>query len=100
MMEVICSSLSCTSRPRGARMANTSDWPIPVAIRARINTVSWWRLSCAGKYWPSVQAYFSSDDDLPSSLRATINCWICWVPSKMSMILESLANFSSNSTSL
>ena len=43
--------------------------------------------------------YFSSLEPLPSTCRATISCWICWVPSKMSMILESRANFSSSSVS-
>ena len=33
----------------------------------------------------------------PSTRRATISCWICWVPSKMSRILESRAHFSSSS---
>src|ERR1700758_311630 len=32
--------------------------------------------------------YLSSDEDRPSRRRATTSCWICWVPSKMSMILE------------
>ena len=31
----------------------------------------------------------------PSRRRATTSSWICWVPSKMSRILESLAHFSS-----
>src|ERR1700731_4540571 len=39
--------------------------------------------------------YLSSDDDRPSRRRATTSCWICWVPSKMSRILESRAHFSS-----
>ena len=37
---------------------------------------------------------------LPRRRRATISCWICWVPSKMSRILESRAHFSSRSCSL
>ena len=36
----------------------------------------------------------------PRTRRATISCWICWVPSKMSRILESRAHFSSSSVSL
>ena len=43
--------------------------------------------------------YFSSDDDRPNSRRATTSCWICWVPSKMSMIFESRAHFSSRVSS-
>jgi hypothetical protein len=31
--------------------------------------------------------------------RAMTNIWICWVPSKMSRILESRAHFSSSSVS-
>ena len=44
--------------------------------------------------------YFSSVLESPSTRRATISCWICWVPSKMSRILESRAHFSSSSPSL
>ena len=44
--------------------------------------------------------YFSSVLDSPRTRRATISCWICWVPSKMSRILESRAHFSSSSVSL
>ena len=33
--------------------------------------------------------YLSSALVSPSTRRATISCWICWVPSKMSRILES-----------
>jgi hypothetical protein len=44
--------------------------------------------------------YFSSAELLPSSRRATMSCWICWVPSKMSRIFESRAHFSSSSCSL
>src|SRR6202012_5748619 len=44
-------------------------------------------------------AYFSSEDDRPSSRRATTSCWICCVPSKMSMIFESRAHFSSSASS-
>ena len=40
--------------------------------------------------------YLSSEEDRPSSRRATTSCWICWVPSKMSRILESRAHFSSS----
>ena len=43
--------------------------------------------------------YFSSLELLPSSRLATINNWICWVPSKMSRIFESRAHFSSSSSS-
>ncbi len=46
-----------------------------------------------------LSGYFSSDDDKPSSRRATTNCWICWVPSKMSMIFESRAHFSNSVSS-
>ena len=42
----------------------------------------------------------SSVLDSPSTRRATISCWICWVPSKMSRILESRPHFSSSSLSL
>ena len=42
----------------------------------------------------------SSVLDSPRTRRATISCWICWVPSKMSRILESRAHFSSSSASL
>ena len=45
-------------------------------------------------------SYFSSAADSPRIRRATISCWICWVPSKMSRILESRAHFSSSSVSL
>ena len=44
--------------------------------------------------------YLSSALDRPSTRRATISCWICWVPSKMSRIFESRAHFSSSSPSL
>ena len=40
--------------------------------------------------------YFSSAERDPSSRRAMISCWICWVPSKMSRIFESRAHFSSS----
>ena len=43
--------------------------------------------------------YFSSLELLPSKRRATINNWICWVPSKMSRIFESRAHFSNSSSS-
>ena len=43
--------------------------------------------------------YLSSAELLPSSCRATISSWICWVPSKMSRIFESRAHFSSRSCS-
>ena len=43
--------------------------------------------------------YFSSAEFLPSSARATISSWICWVPSKMSRIFASRAHFSSSSFS-
>ena len=45
-------------------------------------------------------AYLSSELDSPSTRRATISCWICWVPSKMSRIFESRAHFSRSSVSL
>ena len=45
------------------------------------------------------RAYFSSALLSPSTRRATISCWICWVPSKMSRILESRDHFSSSSAS-
>ena len=45
-------------------------------------------------------SYFSSALESPRIRRATISCWICWVPSKMSRILESRAHFSSSSVSL
>ena len=50
---------------------------------------------------PSVAAvrYLSSAELLPSSWRATISSWICWVPSKMSRIFASRAHFSSSSFS-
>ena len=52
--------------------------------------------SCAG----TIRArYLSSVDDRPRIRRAMISCWICWVPSKMSRILESRAHFSSRSCS-
>ena len=44
-------------------------------------------------------SYFSSAEVLPSSSRAMISSWICWVPSKMSRILTSRAHFSSSSPS-
>ena len=43
--------------------------------------------------------HFSSLLDLPSRRRATISCWICCVPSKMSRIFESRDHFSSSSFS-
>ena len=43
--------------------------------------------------------YLSSEELLPSSWRATISSWICWVPSKMSRIFASRAHFSSSSLS-
>ena len=51
-----------------------------------------------GSVRPSLQfdRHFSSADDFPSRRRATISCWICWVPSKMSRIFESRPHFSSN----
>ena len=36
----------------------------------------------------STPDYFSSARDSPRIRRATISCWICWVPSKMSRILR------------
>ncbi len=48
----------------------------------------------------SLSCTCSSVLDSPSTRRATISCWICWVPSKMSRILESRAHFSSSSASL
>ena len=33
-------------------------------------------------------SYFKSAEVLPSSCRATISSWICWVPSKMSRIFD------------
>ncbi len=45
-------------------------------------------------------SYFSSALVSPSTRRAMISCWICWVPSKMSRIFESRAHFSSSSASL
>jgi hypothetical protein len=44
-------------------------------------------------------AYLSSAELLPSTRRAMISSWICWVPSKMSRILESRAHFSTSSVS-
>ena len=46
------------------------------------------------------ERYFSSAELFPRIRRATISCWICCVPSKMSRILESRAHFSSRSCSL
>ncbi len=43
--------------------------------------------------------YLSSAEVLPSSWRATISSWICWVPSNRSRILASRAHFSSSSPS-
>src|SRR5262249_8862999 len=43
--------------------------------------------------------YLSSADVRPRSRRATTSCWICWVPSKMSRILESRPHFSSSDSS-
>src|SRR5690606_1048741 len=48
----------------------------------------------------SLEPYFNSAELLPSSRRAMISCWICWVPSKMSRIFESRLHFSSNESSL
>src|SRR6476646_8703439 len=45
-------------------------------------------------------SYLSSAEVLFSSRRATISCWICCVPSKMSRIFESRAHFSSNEFSV
>ena len=69
--------------------------------RARqVPNVSWLRKCGAGisqcAHARRIRPYFSSDDDSPSSRRATTNCWICCVPSKMSRILESRAHFSSS----
>ena len=57
---------------------------------------------CSPARWAQrlTRCYFSSALDSPSTRRATISCWICWVPSKMSRILESRAHFSSSSPSL
>ena len=44
-------------------------------------------------------AHFSSADVLPSSCRAMISSWICWVPSNRSRIFASRAHFSSSSPS-
>ncbi len=52
-----------------------------------------------GAVFSGEEVYFSSDDDLPSRRRATMSCWICWVPSKMSRIFESRAHFSSSGRS-
>jgi alkanesulfonate monooxygenase SsuD/methylene tetrahydromethanopterin reductase-like flavin-dependent oxidoreductase (luciferase family) len=49
---------------------------------------------------PDGLSYLSSALDRPRIRRATISCWICCVPSKMSRILESRAHFSSSSVSL
>ena len=48
---------------------------------------------------PSAGGQRSSQELLPSSCRATISSWICWVPSKMSRIFASRAHFSSSSFS-
>ena len=61
MIEVICSSPRATSRPSGARMANTRDWPIAVVIRATISTVIWWRLIGSGTFDVSVAAGWAPD---------------------------------------
>src|SRR3954447_10383060 len=45
------------------------------------------------------RAYLSSAEVFSSNCRATINSWICWVPSKMSRIFASRAHFSSSSFS-
>jgi hypothetical protein len=44
--------------------------------------------------------HLSSAEVFPSSRRAMINCWICWVPSKMSIIFASRDHFSSSSFSV
>ena len=46
------------------------------------------------------RTYLSSAELSPRSRRAMMSSWICWVPSKMSRILESRDHFSSSSTSL
>ena len=48
---------------------------------------------------PAIGVYLSSAELFPSSWRATISSWICWVPSKMSRIFASRAHFSSRSFS-
>ena len=58
------------------------------------------RRTSTGSRRPARSSYLSSALESPRTRRATISCWICWVPSKMSRILESRAHFSSSSLSL
>ena len=67
----------------GGRRDDTGAWPATAADAA----------ACVEIY-PT--RYLSSDEERPSRRRATTNCWICCVPSKMSMIFESRAHFSNN----
>jgi enoyl-CoA hydratase/carnithine racemase len=66
-------------------------------------------LRCEPARWPSNGSparpasgegrYFSSAELFPSSWRAMISSWICWVPSNRSRIFASRAHFSSSSSS-
>ena len=76
-------------RPRPRRPGRRTGPGRPERVRRVVSTGS----TNGGRY-------FSSALDSPSTRRATISCWICWVPSKMSRILESRAHFSSSSPSL
>jgi integrase len=50
--------------------------------------------------FPLCHNYLSSALVLPRTRRATMSCWICWVPSKMSRILASRLHFSSSDSSV
>ena len=68
MIEVICSSVSATSRPSGARMAKISDWPMPVAISAAIRISRRPRTLSAGA--PSrIRAHLQRGENAPQQPR-------------------------------
>src|SRR5699024_3449745 len=64
-------------------------------IRRRQGPGTWrCRAPLVGTRARGASAHFSSALDRSSTRRAITSCWICWVPSKMSRILESRDHFS------
>ena len=70
--------------------------PLSAIVPQRLTGSRGWKPCQA---FGTIRPYLSSVELRPRSRRAMISCWICWVPSKMSRILESRAHFSSRSCS-
>jgi hypothetical protein len=93
-----------TPAPPPTSATATGRWPTAVSIRSSSPCPT----SRVRRTWPlsppslprARSGHLSSVLERPRTRRATISCWICWVPSKMSRILESRAHFSSSSDSL